>query len=287
MDKIQEMDFPSGWDEVQPKEWEYLLRLFWNLKSGKYLMKDLRLEWVRFVLSNRGMRTARVGDKVYFLIYNLANSLAWMFQEDKDENGNVIQVGLNFDSTYNLLPRWKNLVGPMDHGQDLTFGEFRYEVAAMNDYTKTGNGSALSSLCGMLYRRSGGNPKSKDFDGHFRQPFSPGKHAYYLSLVKDMPDWMKWGVYAWFASFCAYLMEGVFIVDGVEVCFAEIFGRNKNTDSDSGETPVHSLGMNDILYTIAESGVFGNAQAVDDTLLIRVMMKLLSDKWKIDNLKKH
>jgi hypothetical protein len=48
--------------------------------------------------------------------------------------------------------------------------------------------------------------------------------------------------------------------------------------------------MNSVLYSVAESGVFGNVDATDDTQLLRVMMKLLDDKQRADemmrNLKK-
>ena len=48
--------------------------------------------------------------------------------------------------------------------------------------------------------------------------------------------------------------------------------------------------MNSVLYSVAESGIFGNVDATDDTLLLRVMMKLLDDKQRADemmrNLKK-
>ena len=45
-----------------------------------------------------------------------------------------------------------------------------------------------------------------------------------------------------------------------------------------------SLGMNSVLYSVAESGIFGNADATDDTLLLRVMMKLLDDKQRADEM---
>lgn len=42
--------------------------------------------------------------------------------------------------------------------------------------------------------------------------------------------------------------------------------------------------MNSVLYSVAESGIFGNADATDDTLLLRVMMKLLDDKLRADEM---
>ena len=49
--------------------------------------------------------------------------------------------------------------------------------------------------------------------------------------------------------------------------------------------------MNSILFSMAESGVFGSIEEVDNTQLLRVLLKLLDDKQKADSLiqatKKH
>ena len=49
-------------------------------------------------------------------------------------------------------------------------------------------------------------------------------------------------------------------------------GISRGRDKDARQNDVQSLGMNSILFSVAESGVFGNARATDDTLLLRVMM---------------
>lgn len=282
MQKNNEIEFPSCWEEIKPVEWECLLRLMWTLAAGYCTLKDVKMEWSRYVLSNRGMRTARVGDKVYLLIYNLAETLDWMWEEGKDEKGNVL-ITLKFDSTYNLLPHWRGLRGPMNHGGDLTFGEFRNAVILMNEYEKERDQRVLDNLTGMLYRKPGGNPNSKNFDGNFRVPFDSAKMNYYAYCVKEMKPWLKWGIYTWFSSLCHYIISGgIFIVDGKEYSFAELFGKEKTEDENDGK----NLGMNGILFSISESGVFGTAKDVDNTPLFKVFMKLLSDKWKIDELKK-
>ena len=91
-----------------------------------------------------------------------------------------------------------------------------------------------------------------------------------------------WGIYAWFSYFCEYLFSGTFIIDGLELCFGPVFSRGR--DKDARQNDVQSLGMNSILFSVAESGVFGNARATDDTLLLRVMMKLLDDRQRADEL---
>ena len=166
----------------------------------------------------------------------------------------------------------------------MTFGEFRQAAAVMNKYNAGQDPADLRALCAILYRRT-----LKDKGCILREPFRPQYMGRYMEAVRYMPDWMQWGVYAWFAYFCHYLFTGTFIIDGLELCFAPVFDRHRKSPA-AQPGIIQNLGMNSVLYSVAESGIFGNVDATDDTLLLRVMMKLLDDKQRADemmrNLKK-
>ena len=134
----------------------------------------------------------------------------------------------------------------------------------------------LTALCGVLYRNAG-NSKL----GQWREPFNANLMQFYGNRIHKMPDYLKWGVYAWFSSFCRFLTEGTFIIDGHEVCFAPVFSRSKREDVSD-----QSLGLNSILFSVAESGVFGSVKDTDDAPLLRVLMKLLDDHNKAEALRK-
>jgi hypothetical protein len=74
-------------------------------------------------------------------------------------------------------------------------------------------------------------------------------------------------------------MTGTFIISGHEVSFSRLFGKGGDSDAES-------LGLSSILFSVSESGVFGNADQVDDTQLMKVLMKLLDDAMKAENLEK-
>lgn len=150
--KNRQIDFPDCWEEVLPAEWLYLLRLRQKLiERPKITLMDVKREWCRFVLSNRGIRRKSSID-YYVLIDELALTLGWMWSEGKGGK----EVELIFSSTKNLLPEWKQYKGPLSHGSDLTFGEFRNAVMMMNGYNDTQDPSLLQALCGILYRCPGG-----------------------------------------------------------------------------------------------------------------------------------
>ena len=270
--KKKEIIFPDCWEELTPSEWQHLLKLRGRLESDNRIsLMDVKRSWAYFVLRGRGWREGFRAVEPLVVLENAAKSLDWMWKVH--ENG-VIE--LTFDSTEQLLPKWRRYRGPKSHGADLTFGEFRHALAYCNSYTQEHRPDMLTALCGVLYRNAG-NSKL----GQYREPFNANLIQLYCNRIHKMPDFLKWGVYAWFSSFCRFLTEGTFIIDGHEVCFAPVFSRSKNEGSTD-----HSLGLNSILFSVAESGVFGSVKDTDDAPLLRVLMKLLDDHNKAEALRK-
>lgn len=269
--KDRNIDFPDCWEEVRPEEWAYLLRLRHELTARRGIaLLDVKRAWCYYVLKGRGYRFSHLHHTDDMnLVERLAGTLDWMWLVDDEEGC----ISLRFDTTKNLLPKWKHLRGPQSHGADLTFGEFRAATAAMNLYTQDHMDSDLLALVATLYRRPYGYGK--------RTPFVQDELPKLMQDAKEMPGWMQWGVYAWFAYFCEYLIEGTFVIDGNEVSFAPVFGRR---EKDAKAASSQDLGLNSILYTVAESGVFGTADDTDRTPLLRVLLKLLDDKQRADEM---
>ena len=274
--------FPEIWDELTEADWVSMLKLREHLLTmvgAEITIKDIRIEAARCLLLNRGIRTRLRNDKYFLLVHQAAEKLDWLWQED-DEH----RVSLVYRSTKQLLPKWGQLFGPMSHGGDLVFGEFKEAVTLCQAYDKEGRKELLQQLAGLLYRRR--NPQRS-----FPRRIAYDKDPSYTQLIRGqrMPDWFLWGVYAWFSFFCEYLATGIFIIDGREVCFSKIFGiGNSGNSENTGNT---GLGLNAIVMTLAESQVFGDFDDVLHTPLMRVLMKLLHDKEIYDRemkeLKKH
>lgn len=266
------MEFPDCWEEVRPNEWTMLLNLRHKMMTQRGVsLLDVKRAWCDFVLKNRGMRAK--GTDGMLLVDRLAETLEWMWMVDEEEKC----IALRFDTTQNLLPDWKGLIGPKSHGADMTFGEFRAATAAMNLYTDGHLASDLLALVAVLYRLP-------DVQTGRRRVFVEDELPGLMQDVQRvMPAWLQWGVYAWFAHFCEYLLTGEFVIDGQTVTFAPVFGRReKNGPRPAGQ----DLGLNSILYTVAESGVFGTADETDRAPLVRVLLKLLDDKQRADELSK-
>ena len=267
----KDIDFPECWEEVTPVEWVYLLNLRHALQTRRGIsLLDVKRAWCYFVLKERGYRFGHLHHTEDMnLVERLAGTLDWMWLIDDEEGC----ISLRFNTTKNLLPKWKHLRGPQSHGADLTFGEFRCATAAMNLYTQEHMDSDLLALVTTLYRRPYGYGK--------RAAFVQDDLPKLMRDAKDMPGWLQWGVYAWFAYFCEYLLTGTFVIDGNEVSFAPVFGRR---EKEAKAASSQDLGLNSILYTVAESGVFGTADDTDRTPLLRVLLKLLDDKQRAEEM---
>lgn len=272
---MQTINFPDCWEEVSPNEWVYLLKLRHELMTRHGVtLTDVRRAWCAFVLKRRGYKFRHKHDTDDMVLTDrLAGTLGWMWKEEAE--GGSRWISLTVDTTQNLLPEWNGLRGPASHGADLTFGEFRAATAAMNLYTQDHLPSDLLALVAVLYRKP-------DTDGK-RQPFDLDSLPGYMRDARPMPYWLQWGVYAQFACFCDYLTRGSFVIDGNEVSFAPVFSRR---DPEAPRSSAQDLGLNSILYTVAESGVFGTAIDVDRSPLLRVLLKLLDDKQRADEMMK-
>lgn len=264
------IEFPECFEELTTEEWRYFLNAYDLMtKDDNIDIEDVRNFFAMECLVNRG-KLKNFDEEEYLLIRRLADTLHWLIYLDKATGMAIVPI----DTTRQLLPSWDKYVGPKSHAADLTFGEFRYAVAAMNAYITTYSEEHLFALTAILYRK--GTARTG------KMPFIPewiGKHVEEQRL--RIPFGVKYGIYLWFAHLCEYIRTGTFLIGGHEVCFAPLFVRG----SEEGDGAI-DLGLEGIRLSVAESGIFGTAEQVDKTLLLDVLLKLLQDKQTIDKLNK-
>jgi len=268
------IEVPDCWEEMTPRQWKNLLRLYFRLMMDSSITKDdFLLDLSDCFLGRKKFIHPGQTQRYNILVSQVAESLEWMIGQD--DNGLIF---LNYTSTVNLLPSINGLLGPQSHGSDLLFGEYRVAVDFYNRFTIEHQTKDLDALVGILYR-----PEDKTTDLHQREPFSRHRINRYSERASNLPDHLKWGVYLWFGYFCRYIVEGgLFIIEGSEVCFSDVFGRQ---ESDPDAKTDDSIGMLSVLFSLADAGTFGNASQTDETELFSVLLKLLHDKITNDKIK--
>ena len=267
------IEFPETWTDLTEADWRELLKLRHTIVTTdhQWTPEDIRIETTSLLLKQRGVYLQLSNPKYLELISGLQESLTWLWPVEGDT------ISLAYRSTENLMPKVRDWIGPLSHGADLVFGEFRQAFAHLRTYEQTQDETALQALAGLLYRPEAKAEQKRNFQLR-RQPYDWDSLDDKIRRGQRMKPWQLWGIYAWFAYFCEYLTTGTFVIDGTEVSFAPLFAA-----SASGGSPAGSLQQ--ICLTLAESHVFGTARDVDNTPLLTVMQKLLMDYETLQKIK--
>ena len=273
------LEIPTMWEELTADQFAYLLKLVHEAKPDEVTIGDILLKYADYLLGERKIVAIDRRAQYYKLVQDVAETLTWIFAEDED--GNYL---LNFATTQNLLPEIYGFIGPQSHGRDLVFGEYRTAVDMMNRFTNEKNPFFLDALCGILYRKPLKKSKGLKIEAKMRSKYNKHHVSHYARGFEKVSEHIKWGVYLWFAYFNRYLIEGgEFIIEGNTLAFDSLFDHNTNEDN----AEQMNIGLMSIVFTLADTGTFGNAEQTDDTLLFQILMKLLSDKQLADKLKKN
>lgn len=272
------LEIPECWDELNERQYRYLLKHVFVLMDNNRRIdaRDVLRSFADYLCGSPVYIKPARKEAYLLLLDEISGRLGWVFRL---EDGDIL---LNMDTTTNLLPKIGKLAGPVSHGSDLRFGEYRTACEFYNRYTTTHDKASLDALTGILYRKPNKDINSQWFDGDYREAFNKHHIGMYARRVAGVAEYVKWGVYQWFGYFCKYLMTGEFIIEGNTVCFATLFGQQADGDTKADD----SLGMTGVLFSLAESGTFGNIKETDNALLFEVMLKMLNDKQQIDKLKK-
>lgn len=272
------IEIPEYWDELNIHQFRYLLKHVFVMMDNhrKIETKDLLRSFADYLCGSPVYIKPKKKELYYLLLDNIAKKMEWVFRL---EDGEVL---FNYDTTTNLLPYIGKLLGPVSHGSDLRFGEYRAACEFYNRYTTEHSNEDLNALVGILYRNPNKYISKQSFDGDYREPFNKHHISMYAKRVSQLPEYVKWGVYQWFGYFCKYLMTGDFIIEGNQISFSPLFSSQSDSDIKQDD----SLGMTSVLFSLAESRTFGNIKETDNAFLFEIMLKMLNDKQQIDKLKK-
>jgi hypothetical protein len=109
------------------------------------------------------------------------------------------------------------------------------------------------------------------WDGEIRQTFtSKTNQASVERRVKKIakvPFAVKYCVYLYFCGCEDYLKSGKPVIDGVELDFSQLY-------TDASEDDKGNVGMVGLLFSLAETGVFGNIEQTDGQHLWDIMVRV-------------
>ena len=91
---------------------------------------------------------------------------------------------------------------------------------------------------------------------------------------------IRYGIFIFWAGCEDYLVTGRPVIDGNEIDLSILYEKSGNGSSEG------SLGLVGLLYSLAESKVFGSIQETDNQNLYDVMAKLYQDTKRLKEMPK-
>lgn len=277
--------FASCLEELKPKAYLQMLRLVLLEKNG-LISKDEFMTRLTMVLLDVKM-TIRYffmnAEKKQFIHDNiklLSRELDSFFTVEIQDG--IEKKVLRLDTIKNLLPVYKGLVGPADALTDLTFFEYKEAYNCFSEYEATHDKDKLDQLIAILYR-----PTKKflfirkyfsGYNGISRIALTPKSNPVQFDRkvreISRWPEHVKVGIYIWFSSCREYMTSGSPVIDGNEIHLSVLY-------TGGGEGPT-GIGLSGVLFTLAESMVFGNLGETSNANLYDVLARLYQLKVDYD-----
>ncbi len=267
-------DFPEDISEMTPAQFQYFSYLEMLRQSGQISMEALEVHFVYFALNMvRTSDSAKIVENVTKL-----RELVRPYFIEKSHNGKTSKiVDLNFviNPFPSIVCNKETLLGPADALQDCSYEEvFVHAHREFMEFSNTRDMEALTRLAAVLYRPAKNGKrtkfKAKDLEDHQK-------------LTIQLKPEVKFGIFLYFASCHKFITtnDALDIGGGITVDIASLFKPDSTQGNAKGIGPVG------IIYSIAESGVFGSAketgaQNVYDILIRMVQLNEQAKKIKAD-----
>jgi hypothetical protein len=223
--------------------------------------------------------TFKNGDKIAENV-NLISKLNDDFFTDKTEKGKHFKV-INLHFINNLIPKIKvgkgYYYGPSDAITNTEFGEY---VAALNAYSDFSNSSDLedlNNLVSVLYRPG---HKDKTNLNDRRIPFDKAKTAYYSKQIENIDFKYKYAIYLFFAACQNFIVtnQELEVSGGVDVDLSLLFKQGKSKEK--------GIGMVGVIYSLAETKVFGNADETAQQNTYDVLLRMMQTYYQAKKLER-
>ncbi|MFZ4705401.1 MAG: hypothetical protein ACOYMF_05275 [Bacteroidales bacterium] len=278
-------EIASEISELSPREYLKFVELLLMLEDGKLTWEQLRIHLIIALLDIRKSRRRITEDEALLIQANLyqLSELMDSFCNQVDNDGNS-KLLLNISFTKNLIPRIGNLYGPDDALTNITFQEY---IDAHNCYIRCIDNvmppDELNHLCAILYRpRKYFLPVRRymhNWNGQERIPYNDNNINRRRNYFARVPFHVKYAVFLWFRGCEEFLRDGEISIGESTIKLSLLYEKHGSASGDN-------TGLVGVLYTLAESGVFGNAKQTAETnlfdVLIRIyqLLKLLKDTDK-------
>lgn len=254
----------------------------------QYLNGQINLSEFKFFLVRRFLDikydfryatlSAKDKEEIQGNIVRLSELCDSYFEETMQDGKPVKTFKLMF--TRNFIPVIKcgvrKYYGPADALQNITFCEYRTAHSHFIAYLASKDENELNRLIAVLYRRT--KPLLflqrwfPWYNGQSRVKFTAKSNPLLIEKrarrISKLPMYVRYAIFLYFSGSERYLVTGKPVIDGKEIDFSIIY-EGSDSGSDSPD-----IGLIGILYSMAETKVFGSIAETDNQNLYDVMVRL-------------
>lgn len=275
--------------ELNERQYITLCYVLNGIESGNIsqeraaLMLTLSFASIRFSL-RYWLMSKKAKELVHANLMQISKLTESVFERRTTANGETMLVP-SIAFTDNKIKRFGRLSGPDDALTNCSFFEYKQAFGAWLQYQETQDVAHLDEMIAILYRPRVSfawiKMRMKNFGGDSREKFTVKSNPLRLQArVKRVQKWpahVKYGIWLWFTACMDFLRVGKPVIDGQEIDLSILY---KGDDGNSA-----GIGLTGVLYSLAETGVFGDIEETGNANLYDVLARLYQVKLQTDNLK--
>jgi hypothetical protein len=236
---------------------------------------------------------------IYKLLNMVPSKKQLLILDEEAKWANVYQLSLLIDSFFEhqdgkmiiqqdyvhnpvpaFKPLWRTYHGPADGFRNVTFGEYTDGLRLFLQYSATGNENLLHLLASIFYRKAkplhAFKKRLPNYDGDIRQAYNSNLIEDRANVFRYAPKGFIYGFYMYFASFQKYITGAQVPWGGKMLDLSILFDPGESETQEA----VPGLGMDSLSFALAESGEFGNLEAVRKTNVWEIFIRLYDLKKK-------
>ena len=281
---------PSDLSECNSQQYMDMCQLILLYQTNSISFEELKIQAVYKLLGLK-MSKKKLSDdddlNKWSNLYQLGTHIESFF-EDVNEQKVIKQFYI-----HNPVPKigiWQNYYGPADQFQNITFGEYSDALRLFLDFSTTGDKRNLDLIAAIFYRPAKPfhfiKKQLSSYDGDIRVAYNSHQLDKRADKFRFLPPGFIYGVYLLFASFQKFISTAVIPWGGRELDLSIIFS-NKDEESEPTEDDNQGLGMDSVIFTLAESGVFGTKKETMNTNIWEIFIRMYDIRKRELDLEKY
>jgi hypothetical protein len=262
---------PEHLGECSASQYIDMCNLVFRQITNQITFDELKVHGIYYLMNMK--HSKKVNEETELIKYSNISALADLvesFFEDGEENQKIIKQYYINNPIYKITGAVKNYYGPTDEFNNVKFGEYVDALSHFADFHATRETRYLFSLLATFYREKKIlSSNVEDFTKDIRIKYNPERVDELAKAFEIQNIGVIYGFYLLFASFQKYLTTAKIYIEGKEIDLAILFDESNFVESE-----VPGIGMKSTMYTIAESGIFGNLKEVREAPLWEILVRL-------------